>query len=70
MLSGDDHVRREVEPWRDATPAERLAALAALCRDAIAWLAPLTPEQLERATAPDPLPDDAWPILAALRGAR
>jgi hypothetical protein len=66
-LSGDDHVRREVAPWKDATPAERLAALAALCRDSVAWLSQLDPEQLDRALASDPLPDDAIAILRAMR---
>ncbi len=66
-LSGDDHVRREVAPWIDATPSERLAALDALCRDSIAWLSRLDPDQLDRALAPDPLPDDAVAILHAMR---
>ena len=67
LLSGDDHVRREVAPWLDATPAERLAALDVLSRDTILWLARLSPMERERATAPDPLPDDAMPILRTLR---
>ena len=33
-LASDDHIRREVEAWRDATPAERLAELAEMCRAA------------------------------------
>jgi hypothetical protein len=66
-LSGDDHVRREVAPWIDATPAERLAAMAALCRDSVAWLSRLGPAELDRALAPDPLPDDALAILRAMR---
>ena len=66
-LSGDDHVRREVAPWRDATPAERLAAFAALCRDSLAWLSRLTPEERERALARDPLPEDSLAILRAMR---
>ena len=66
-LSGDDHVRREVAPWVDAAPAERLAALADLCRDSVAWLSRLAPDQLDRALAPDPLPDDALAILRAMR---
>jgi hypothetical protein len=66
-LSGDGHVRREVALWIDATPAERLAALDALCRDSIAWLSRLDPDQLDRALEPDPLPDDAVAILRAMR---
>ncbi len=71
LFSGDDHIRREVAPWLDATPAQRLLALDALSRDTVRWLARLSPEALERATAPTPLPDDALPILQVLlRGAR
>lgn len=66
-LSGDDHVRREVAPWIDATRAQRLAALAALCRDSVTWLSRLDPDQLDLALAPDPLPDDAVAILRAMR---
>lgn len=68
MMSGDDHVRRQVEPWRDASPAERLAALAALCRDAVTWLDRMPEADRERATAPDPLPADSLSLLGALRG--
>ena len=56
-----------MEPWIDATPAERLAALVALCRDLVAWLSRLDPEELELALAPDPLPADAVAILRAMR---
>lgn len=66
-LSGDDHIRREVERWVEATPAERLAAFAALCRDSVRWLSRLGPVELERALAPDPLPFDALNILHAMR---
>ncbi len=66
-LSGDDHVRREIGPWIDATPAQRLAALDALCRDAVRWLSRLPPDELERALAPDPLSHDALAILRAMR---
>lgn len=66
-FSGDDHVRREVAPWIDATPTERLAGLAALCHDSVAWLSRLGPDQLDRALAPDPLPEDAISILRAMR---
>ena len=70
-FTGDDHVRREVEPWRDAPPAARLRAFDALCRDTLHWLARLSPAAQERATAPTPLPEDAWPILRVLqRGSR
>jgi hypothetical protein len=66
-MSGDEHLRREVAPWRDATPEQRLEAMAALCRDAVLWLARLTDAERARATTPDPLPDDAIAILETLR---
>lgn len=69
-MSGDAHVRREVEPWAAMDPAERLSAFALLCRDAEAWIARLCdPGEIERALAPDPLPEDAVAILSALRRA-
>lgn len=71
LFSGDDHVRREVEPWLRATPVERLRAFALMSGDTLRWLARLTPEQLARATAADPLPEDAGPVMRTLRaGAR
>ncbi|MBK9034782.1 MAG: hypothetical protein IPL61_26550 [Myxococcales bacterium] len=58
---------REAELWRDATPAECLATMFALCREADHYLAQLTPGQLERALAPAPLPADTVLLLAAQR---
>ena len=31
-LSGEDHLRREAAPWRDATPEERVAETWRLCQ--------------------------------------
>lgn len=67
-MSGDAHIRREVDPWMALDPTERLAAFVCLCRDAEAWLARLAPTELERALAPEPIPEDAAAILRALRG--
>jgi hypothetical protein len=57
-------IEREAALWRDATPAECWAEGAALCRALDQALARLTPDQLARALAPDPLPDDTLALLA------
>ncbi len=69
-FASDEHIRAEVEVWRDATPEERLAELQRMCEDADHFLAQLPADQLERALAPDPLPPDSLELLAALRRAR
>lgn len=66
-LSGDAALLREAALWRDATPAECLAAVIELCRDTDHYLAMLSPTELERALAPDPLPDDTLAMLASWR---
>lgn len=67
FFSGDEHIRRKAEPWRAASPAARLAAMAALCRQAARFQSRLTAEQRKRADAPIPLPEDAVHLLAAMR---
>jgi hypothetical protein len=64
---GDDHIRQEVEAWRDATPEERLAAVAEMCAAGDYFLSQLDPEALDRVLRPIPLPDDTVQILMALR---
>lgn len=66
-FSCDDHIRRETEPWRDASPEERLAAVAEMCAAGDHFLSQLAPEVLERVLRPVPLPDDTIEILMALR---
>src|SRR5262249_4229429 len=66
-FASDDHIRREVEAWRDATPEERLAAVAEMCAAGDYFLSQLDPETLERVLRPVPLPDDTIEILMALR---
>jgi hypothetical protein len=66
-FASDDHIRREVEPWRDASPEERLAAVAEMCAAGDYFLSRLDPETLERVLQPVPLPDDTIQILMALR---
>lgn len=69
-FASDDHIRREVEVWRDATPEERLAAAAEMCAAGDAFLARQDPETLERLIRPEPLPADTIELLAALRTSR
>jgi len=66
-FASDEHIRREVEPWRDALPEERLAAVAEMCATGDYFLSQLEPDVLERVLRPVPLPDDTIQILMALR---
>lgn len=66
-FASDDHIRREVEAWRDATPEERLAAVAKMCAAGDYFLPQLDPETLERVLHPVPLAGDTIEILMALR---
>jgi hypothetical protein len=66
-FASDDHIRREVEAWRDASPEERLAAVAEMCAAGDYFLSQFDPETLERVLRPVPLPDDTIEILMALR---
>jgi hypothetical protein len=66
-FASDDHIRRDVEPWRDASPEERLAAVAEMCAAGDYFLSQLDPETLERVLRPVRLPDDTIEILMALR---
>ena len=66
-FASDDHIRREVEVWRDASPEERLAAVAEMCAAGDYFLSQLDSETLERVLRPVPLPDDTIAILMALR---
>jgi hypothetical protein len=68
-FSSDDHIRREVEVWRDSTPEERLDELAEMCAAGDFFLSQLDPQLLERVLAPEPLPDDTIALLTALRPA-
>jgi len=66
-MSGDEQVLREAEPWRDATPEERLAATWSLCADVPSFEALWPDDVRARADEPEPLPADAIEILARLR---
>jgi hypothetical protein len=68
-LSGDDHVRREAAPWRDATPEERVAETWRLCA-LVPWFRSLWPEDVRaRADAPESLPASTKAILERLKQA-
>ena len=64
-FASDDHVRREVAVWADATPAERLAEAAEMCAAGAHFLA-----LHDREPVPDPLPDDTLELLARLHRVR
>ena len=65
--SGDVHLRREAEPWRDATPEERVAETWRLCA-LVPWFRSLWPEDVRaRADAPESLPDSTIAILERLK---
>ena len=66
---GDDHIRREVEIWREATPEERIAELADICRGGQFFLDRLDPTTLERMLRREPLPADSEALFVALRRA-
>ena len=69
VLSGNDHVRREAEPWRDATPEERVAETWRLCA-LVPWFRSLWPEDVRaRADAPELLPADTLAMLERLKQA-
>ena len=69
VLSGDDHVRREARPWRDATPEERVAETWRLCA-LVPWFRSLWPADIRaRADAPESLPVSTLVILERLKQA-
>lgn len=66
-LSGDDHLRRETAPWRDATPEERVAETWRLCA-LVPWFRSLWPEDVQaRADASESLPASTIAILERLK---
>lgn len=66
-FSGDEHVRREAAPWRDATPTERLAETWRLC-SLVPWFRSLWPDEVRaRADVPEPLPASTVAILELLK---
>ena len=70
FFAGAEHVRREVEIWRDATPVERLCALAEMCAGGEYFVSRMAPEIQAQLATPTPLPEDTIRILQALRGSQ
>jgi len=69
VLSGDYHLRREVEPWRDATPEERLQETWRLCA-LVPWFRSLWPIDVRaRADAHESLPANTLAVLEWLKQA-
>lgn len=66
-FASDDHIRREVEIWRDTTPEERLAELAEMCAAGHFFLSQLDPKIRERLLEREPLPSDTIAILESLQ---
>jgi len=66
-FASDDHIRREVDVWRDATPEERLAALVAMSDEAEQLVAQLPADVRDRPRYREPLPDESVTVLSALR---
>jgi len=69
VFSGDEHIRREAAPWRDATPAERVAETWRLCA-LVPWFRSLWPEDVRaRADAPEPLPASTLAVFERFKQA-
>jgi hypothetical protein len=68
-FASDDHIRREVAVWADATPQERLAELAAMSTASEFYLQRLDDAVLGRMRALRDLPPDTVAILEGIRRA-
>lgn len=69
-FASDERIKERAALWRDATPEECLAATIESCAEAAYYLGLQTPEELERALAPEPIPADTLAILEALQKRR
>jgi hypothetical protein len=69
-FASDDRIRDRVALWRDATPAECLAATAEECAAAAQLLAMKDPDELAAVLAPAPIPADTVAILEELQRKR
>jgi hypothetical protein len=65
-FASDELIEERAAAWRDATPQECLAALAASCADAAFFLSRYPPDVLEKALEPEPLPRDTAELLERL----
>lgn len=66
-FASDDHIRQEVEIWADATPAQRLAEVAAMTRASSVLLDRMDDAQLRALRQVRELPTDTLAILERLR---
>ncbi len=66
-FASDDHIRREVEIWADATPEERLAEAASMARASAALVERLDEQQLAAFVPVRALPNDTIELLERLR---
>lgn len=65
-FSSDERIKERAAVWMDATPQECLAGLAAACADAAFFLSHYSPDVLEKALEPEPLPRDTVELLERL----
>ena len=65
-MASDEVIRERASLWIDATPEECLVAVDESCAEAEFFLSRLDPVELERALAPDPLPDGTRDLLIEL----
>ncbi len=66
-FASDDHIRREVDIWADATPEERLAEVASMTRASAALVDRLDEHQLAAFLPVRELPADTIALLERLR---
>ncbi len=65
-FSSDELIKERAAVWMDATPQECLAALAESCAEAAFFLSQYSPDLLEKALEPEPLPRETVELLERL----
>jgi hypothetical protein len=65
-FSSDELIKERAAVWRDATPQECLAAVAESCEETAFFLSQYSPDLLEEALEPEPLPSDTLELLERL----
>lgn len=66
-FASDELIIERASAWRHRTPEQCWSETLECCRMAERFLAMKTPQELERALAPLPLPEDTAAILDVLR---
>ena len=69
-FASDDYIREEVAPWRDTTPAQRLAEAARMCEVGAHFWSRLDAPARERVRAAEALPADTIELLERLHATR